>query len=465
MAYDYFQNQDQQDDDEQSQMRELGAESPVVTGNTPPEQGKKASSGQFTNLNAYLDANADQKFGEKVAGRVGSLVDNAEQEQKDAETTFKQQSDQGTVKSDDALLGQVRSRPQDVDVQQFAKMRDATYAGPQTLSDNAELWSRAQGATDKAYNTAEQTKDEGGRKAYLNEQFGSGAGRYDYSRGQQKLDNLLIQQDPNSKAAFEAVRGRAQGAKTGFDSLNKALNEYAAGNASTTAKTRADSRSAIGIDDEGNWLPTDAVRGNAGAAQDDLEALDELVASQKANLGARRGELEPAYDAKSINGLSPETLARLGITPQQFSGFNLMPNYVKGSRYEQYFKPYNLEGGQLLGVNPRDFITLSNDVDLNRSTLASPEMQARIAALTALAGKDNTFILPEQAGRMVDQPLYGARGDQLVSDVASRRAAMQAELQAALARFNGGTPDGLVGAPDIQAEGNRIRAKYGLPPL
>lgn len=460
MAFDWFQEQEENKPGGLGGPQPLGQQAAVVTGNAPAQQeAGKTASGSFTNLNSYLDANKDQGFGQQVAGKLDNVVTGARTAQDTAEQQFKTAADQGSVDTDQGMLDQVRVKPQDVDVAGFAKMRDASYSGPNTLSDAPDIYSPAQAATAKAYQSSQQTKDAPGRKAFLDQQYGSGAGRFDYSPGQQKLDNLLIQQDPSSKEAFQSVWQKADEANNRFGTLSTALDQYASGKKASTAATRQAARGTVGIDDSGNW-------NNSGVTGDDLSSLDKYVAAQKAELAKERGQVEPSFDAKSISGLSPETLQRLGISSDQFGGFDLRPPIFRGSRFEKYYQPYQLDAGNLLGVNPRNYASNAADVDLNRSTLASPEAQARIAALSQLAGKENSFIAPGQAGSMYEKPLTTANGSGLAIDVGNKRTALQADLQKALAKYQGlQDSGGLVDVTAVQNEGNAIRAKYGLPPL
>jgi len=460
VAFDFFQKEEnEQDGQAQQPMQQLGQESPVVTGNQPQGEAGKSSSGSFTNLNSYLDANKSHQFGQEVAGKVGAQINEADQAQGVADASFRSAVDQTSVAKDDGVLGQLKTDPTKVDQSAFGKMRDAQYKGPNNLVDQADLYQPAQQKTDRAFTTAEQTKDEGGRKAFLNQEYGSGVGRYDYSKGQQKLDNLLVQADPNSKAMFEQNQARAAATRDKFGSLNTALSQYASGKKAATEDARASARSAVGIDDSGNW-------NNTGAMGDVLSELDRTVANQRTKLAGDRAALEPTLDKQNVSDFSPEAMQRLGVSKEQFQGYNLIPEYLRGGSYEADYKTFSEAEGSTYGFNPRDYIELGNDADLNRSTMADGDTQARISALSKLAGKENSFIVPDQAGRMVGKPTFTARGGEMLSASQQKRTSMMPEQQAVLARVAASERAGGQTATDsVRREGNAIRAKYGLPPI
>ena len=466
MAYDYFQEQEDEQNQSASPQKSLGQDDSVATGNDPKQgaasgEGKGTSSGSFTNLNSYLDANRDQQFGQKVASKVSSQIDQADKTQADTDTSFRADVDKNTVNEDQDLISRASSSPESVDVEKFAQQRDATYKGPKNLVDRNDLYMGAQQATDNAYDTANQTRDENGRKAFLAQEYGTKQGRFDYSRGQQKLDNLLIQQDPSARQQFENNFARAAQTKDKFATLTGALNQYAGNAAAATAKTRADARSAIGIDDAGNWT-------GGGATGQALSALDKQVADRQAQLAREKAAVESTYGAKNFSQLTPEAkaLEGFGLQPESFQGFDLRnKDWMKTGDYASAFDPYHVDDGDLLGYDPRAYNSMNyTDADVNRSSVADSSTQARLNALAKLAGRENTFINPADAGRLVGQPDYTAQGGKFGADVGARKAAMQAELAALMDRWNTAYKSGLIDSQTIRDEGQRVWEKYGLTP-
>jgi hypothetical protein len=151
MAVDYFGNEEDKDKENQptSTQSALSNDSGILTGNTPnqPQDSsgdKKSASGSFTNLQSYLDANKDQKFGTQVAGKVGETIDYATNQQNMANTQFQNLADKSAVKKNENLINNAVSKPQEVVANQdqfdeFSKMRDARYRGPRNFSDASEV--------------------------------------------------------------------------------------------------------------------------------------------------------------------------------------------------------------------------------------------------------------------------------------------------------------------------------------
>lgn len=176
-------------------------------------------------------------------------------------------------------------------LQEFLKQRDASYGGPKSLSDRAELYDSAYSKTDQAKKTADLSKSEAGRFALLDEFYA----RPDYSKGQKSLDNLLVQNDPTARAAFKSSREKANQTSTDFETLKQLLGDYATSGESQTKETRSKTRQQLGIDDTGNLVQGAGAIGSTEAAL--RSALDSRLASlpdeQKKNSGSAR-QLESA---------------------------------------------------------------------------------------------------------------------------------------------------------------------------
>lgn len=461
MAFDFFQSDEDKDkvagQNQGSEGQSLGEESPIVTGNSATQTpGKGTSSGAFTNLQSYLDANKDLKFGEQVAGQVGSKLDEAESAQNQAKTNFQSDVDKNTVSEDKSLLDRLSSSPESLagnqnDFEKFSKMRDARYGGPNNLEETS-YYDPAYQKTQNALSTVNATKDEAGRKAYLQNQYGSGAGRYDYTSGMQKLDNLLIQNDPNSKKAFEDLRTRGNQVGQNFSSLSDYLNQYAQGAKNQTAATRADTRQALGIDDAGNYL-------NSGAIASNLGTLDSEVAKRQADLQKDKAYYSSLPNAAYLNSLSQDNLSKTGLNPTDFGGANVAQD-------DSYFKGWNSPSGYLFGLNPSDtkYWSSTPQGDINRGTVTSPEELAKVQALSKLANLDQTFISnPNQVGKYREGALASYDPNLFRQAVGVQKAGYQSDMQNVLDHLHRAESQGVVDASTIQNEINAVRRKYGLP--
>lgn len=357
MAYDYFAAQSDDEDKDKDPSQQLSSDSSVVTGTGNPvsstagsgDTPKGTSSGQFTNLQSYLDANKGTGFGAKAAGDAQKTVDSANSAINTVDTGFRTKVDQGSVNEDSDLLGKVKSNPVNVDADAFTKQRDAKYSGPNTLSDTDADYMKAYSAQDQAKQLGEQTKTEGGRKAWLGQQYGANAGRYDYTSGMQNLDNLILQNDPNAQTAFQGVQQNAADTGNRFSGLQSQLDAYAQQRSADTTKTRADARSAVGIDDSGNWLSDSDYRKSIAGL--DIKAAD---------LNGQRGQQIDLQQRLSQGTATPEELSNLGLDPNQ-RGY--------GVDLGQYYSP----GGVA-----------------SRADAADSDTQAKLAALAKLAGNQDT---------------------------------------------------------------------------
>lgn len=434
----------------------LGPEGSVISGNQPAQQGASGQgSGTFTNLQSYLDANKGRNFGEQVAGKVQGEVNKAYDAESQADTGFRNLSDQGTTRSDQNLLGQVKSDPNALANNQdqynsWLKQRDAKYSGPNNLVDT-QYYNPTQQALTRAQEVAKATEDEGGRKAYLQEQYGSGVGRNDYTSGMQNLDNLLISQDPNSKAAFQSARDSAKNAGDQFSTLNSALSAYAGQNSAATADARKQARDTIGIDDAGNY-------NNGGQIGTDVGALDQNVAARKGVLADEHKALDPIGQMTNISQLNDQQRKMTGLNDSQFSGFNLKPGNM-GS-YEPYYASMRQAPGDFYRVNAGNYSSFVNDNDVNRSSVASQDQTARIQALSKLAGIDQNFISdPSQAGKYTNGDLYNYDKGGFLTSVNGQRGGLEQAI-----RNIDQAPSG-TGISDLGyelAQINRQRNAFGL---
>lgn len=432
-----------------------GAQSPQA----PTPGAGPTSSGQFENLDKYLQVNSGQGFGEKVAGKLQGEVDSANQAREQAGATFKAQSDSGTTSFnqgivDDALKDPTKFVGDQKNIDEFNKQRDAKYGGPNNLGDTPALYNQTFGTARAASDKARASESEGGRFQILTNYFN----RPSYSQGEKSLDNLLIQNDPNTQQAFKNIRQQADATQQAAEGQKTALASFAAQNRGTTEDARRKTRAALGIDDAGNLLKLDDTKGN-GAIQDAVEGMDARVKQRQADLSADRLKFNGLQGKQRLGDLSPELLAAMGLDPSQYGATNNADMLdVDGE---------NVGAGEFFGVDPysNDFNQFVNEADLNRGNVGSKDDMARLNALSKLAGLENTYVSnPDDAGKYSQGSLSTFKKDDFGGRVGNSRDAFSAEMKAAKAHFDqvaaGG---GLVNTPDMQRAVNDIRQKYGLP--
>ncbi len=419
----------------------------------------------------YLDRNKSLNQGSLVAGRIQQDVDAANEEQRKAESEFKSRADAGTTTINNPLIDQAKSDPvsvaSDTDkFQSFLKQRDAEYKGPSNLVDT-ELYQPAFMKTDRARERADLTKSEGGRKALLQEFYGSGVGRSDYSPGQLKLDNLLIQNDPTAKQAFQSLQNNATTTQQNLGLLSDRLRDYAQGKKAETQSVRNTARGALGLDQAGNLT-------GSGAIGDLRSSIDARLTDRRKNLTDSRDTLTSTWGKKRMNEVHPETRQFLSIGGPAASwggdipGFNLVPT----NRYaadDPQWGGYRLDPSDNVGLNFSDYLSIVPDVDVNRGTVSTADEVARLKALDQLAGREYGDFIPPEAqniGSRKDGPLYTWRGSAMEADRAARVRNLYGELAENRQKYtNAMNSGGIIDSSRERADVNAIRARYGLPPV
>lgn len=311
MAYIYQKEEEENNPQGGMVAKPLGQESAMITGSQKQAPGSPSSSGSFTNLQSYLDANSGNRMGEQVAGRIKELGDKSASAQGEVENAYKSRADQKVIRADDGLFNEVKADPTKVAADEnklnsFAKLRDARYTGPKNLADESDLYQKGYEKTQASANAATQiAADEGGRKAFLDQQYGSGAGRYDYTSGMKKLDNLLIQNDLGARKQLEDARVYAKDAQTkGFEELQKRLNQYSTGLSAETDQTRAKARDTVGINEAGNWTDTSYHNSLKGDLATRATAANQQKAAE-VTAGAERFKTRQLTDSdKAVSGLT-----------------------------------------------------------------------------------------------------------------------------------------------------------------
>lgn len=430
-------------------------------------QGAKAptSSDKFQNLNSYIDANQGSGFGSQFAGKVQGDVDKASQAQQKAGEGFKGAVDQGSTTYNEGLVndavnnpggyateepkaaskaaqgapvsvepkegpppptstpisvppqygfipkasagmptnpetqnpppkatvglpGASAGLPQKMplgSLQDFYNQRDASYKGPNTFQDAQSSYQDAYGATKRAGDVAKSAQTEGGRFGLLNDYFG----KPEYSQGQKSLDNFLVTSDPNAQAQLEQARQGANQATVNLQNQTGDLNNYAIQKAAGTAEARNKTRAALGIDDAGNMVA------GTGALGDFQKHQADEVTAAKGKLSGDNAAVLAGLKSGDISGLDPALRSQLGLD--------------------------NFDG-DINGLDLGSYFSAGNDGNINTSTVASAQDQSRIAALSKLAGVQNNFINPDQAGQFANAPEFSYnRGalDRAVADKAS----------------------------------------------
>lgn len=437
-----------------------GAASPSAQ--AAPASGKQKTSGRFQDLGEYLRVNQGQEFGQKLAGKVGEDIDKGAGTLANAQNQFKERADAATVRDNNNLVGQVGTDPSQINVDDFAKLRDANYQGPKSLSDTQDLYSQVQGAAGTAVSKANASKTEGGRFALLDNYFG----KPQYSMGQKSLDNLLVQNDKNSAQAFDQMRTNANQLQQNTQQAGVDLGNYGAQAAGTTQATRQSARGALGIDDAGNYLE------GQGALGSQLSQLDERV-------NQRRGEGSAAYQQAlaalqgqgSLSGIDPAILEQYGL-PTSGVGYGFgsssinRPSFLNTGFQTNPFIGLG-DSDSLYKVDPSQFLSQVNESDINRGTVANAEQAARLKQLQKLAGMETDLVGNiDQAGTYDDEALtsFNRQGLDAARDTprAMYSTAANNKAQELEQRFRDGSLTKEAAQGQWQEFMNALKAQYGI---
>jgi hypothetical protein len=419
MAY-VSSNPDDETLDEGGPLVPGGAPTPSAptTGATGQAAGQKPkTSGRFADLGEYLRVNAPQQFGSQLAGKIGQDVDAAGNQLGQASNEFKSRADAGTVKDDQGLIGQVGTNPEGIDVGAYSKLKDASYGGPTNFSSSSDLYNQTTGQANAAESKANASKTEGGRFALLDSYYG----KPQYSQGQKSLDNLLVQNDPNSQQAFKQIQDNARALQSNVAQTGNQLSAYGNQAKAATEATKNSARSALGIDDAGTATGTGA--------------LGDLKASVGNKLNAKQAE---ADRIASLAG-NPDSLGQ--ISPDLAAYLNSI-----GTSY---------------GVDPRKYLSETAKESLTDRGVASQPDLARMKALTQLAGLDNSYDA-EGAGQYADSPLYKFDKDNYADSVANAHRGYDTESS----EYKNATGwlDNMIEHLKANPNGGQIASNATLPP-
>lgn len=209
---------------------------PVTLGATPTNintgAGSEASSsgsspaatnsGRFVNIQNYMNANKPKDAQSSMAGMIGQKLEEqkTQNQQKLQETTqnFQQQAQGNKIEYKPEVVNKVLADPtayakpevatptaaptqQQSEYQQFEQIKSGDYKGPKELEDYGALKQQ----TENFQDLTKQGATEQGRFNLLRNMFN----KQGYSRGQQTLDNLLIQSDQGQMRSLAADRSKA----------------------------------------------------------------------------------------------------------------------------------------------------------------------------------------------------------------------------------------------------------------
>lgn len=279
-----------------------GAAAPANPSATP------ASSGSYTNLQSYLDANKDQagQLGQTVGNKIKSDGMDASNTINSSTQAFQDQVGQGTIKNLDTAATDAKNivtGAQNVnagqsesanDLNRFKEVSNAQYKGPNDWQ-SANLYQPAYDKVAKTQNESNLSQTDSGRYALLQNVFS----RPTYSSGETNLDGLLLNGNSDAKAALADARTSVQGIG---DQFQAAQNSGSALAAQTKGQTDTARQSALSDFNAGRDQTSNAVQSRLGDIQNHWsDKYNDLMGVLKPYNG---GELDLTQDQAKTLGIT-----------------------------------------------------------------------------------------------------------------------------------------------------------------
>lgn len=363
---------DEEDEEEQSSGsgQEIAGAPAVVAGADQPSDSPGTSSGSYTNLQKYIEANKGRDFGGQVAGKIEGETQEGLNKLGAAEQQFRSDVDANTINFSDDLRQKISDAPEALtseDRQMAQRVRTGSYAGPSDFSGGVDNDQYSE--LRKQFGGLEETKrsleSPGGKRGLLEKYYG----RPTYTEGEKSLDEYLL---GGGKTALEGAANRAGDAISQYGTKKDELNQRARSAKQTSDLAKQQYGQLLGLDSSGNIASYQRGSGQSGLIQQDLERLNNRAAdiSNKQSSIINKAKGLRGAD-KNINLASPDA------------------------------DIYGNLGGvdSLYGVDPSKYLR-ANQVDYQRA--ATQQDLARMAALTQLAGAEQNYIDPSLVGSVND---------------------------------------------------------------
>lgn len=327
-------------------------------GNSPKGKG----SGQYANIQSYLDANKDQadQMGQKITTNVAKEADDATakvQEFSAKAPTVQAYDPNEAIKKATALSDQEKAQYKEV-------KKTGGYTGPATV-DGVSGYQDAQKAASSAAQNVQNAGTETGQQQLLKQTYA----RPQYSAGENRLDQVLLQNSAGSRANLENLSQKYAGIDKMFSDASTSV-----GDAINKANTQA-------LANRNAFIPAEK------AARDALinpiqKRVDEYNSGRDAYIDRIIGDAGDEI-------LSEETLKALGLS----------------------------EGGALYDVNLANYIT-PNRTQAGLNNLATADERQKYAALASLFD-DQTMSQINDNGKALNA--ISLDKDQLGKDIHAKR--------------------------------------------
>ena len=306
--------------------------------NPPTEDRSKRRGSGFTNINRIIQANQNNRLGSTLQSGITKSAEDTKQDVQQQTSGFQQQAQAGRLgnQQDKERRQEVFSRfdqsgadntqyANEKDIKDFERFRSGEYKGPLGLA--SDQLQKVQGKAQQAETLGKLTQSAPGQQQLLR-RFAGGEG---YTRGQQRLDTLLLGQTggENLRQARRETVGlgdqvsrAAEGARQQGESFRREAEEFG-------AETREGLTSRFGERDELTQKQAEDMRELGARRREEVQgklAREELLTKDDLDyLGLAAEEAEQLKLLMDISGqeyISSVDIAGQQIAFQDYEGFD-----------------------------------------------------------------------------------------------------------------------------------------------
>lgn len=411
---------------------------------------KPTSSGSFTNLQSYLNANADQSqgLGGKIANNVQGEANQGASDLNSSVNSFKSDTDKADQGINANTLGDVQGTFNKA-VSDPTSLQDSDYStinniygangtgglgsqyqnggtpGPKDLT-GYDSYNTAVNELQNTANDAQNLGSESGRQVLLNQAFA----RPDYNQGQQQLDQLLLQGNQANTSKFQDLQNQLLGTGSAAQQMpvNVDYTTYAGPSTSLSGQEAAAQQAANTYGTQASTNVNNAynliqsyLNGNGGTTPLQISAPSNTSLDQSINQPQFPTGGNSSTNPNSVSGSTPVDISNGGLfgyagtqaqqqvdtaNAAQAAAYNNELNALntqlapaEQNIYQSYLnainkRPATVNGQRQLAYNPQ-YTTADQlqqqfaNTGANQATLSNavdPNTVAMVAALNKLAG-------------------------------------------------------------------------------
>jgi len=289
---------------------------------------KQKTSGQYTNIQTYLDANKEQ--GDQMGGKIADDVSNKAEDATQKIGAYEAKAPTVQAYDPNEAIGRATSLSDAEKATYKTNKATGGYSGPQTV-DGIEGYADANKAGTEAATAVKSAGTEAGQRELLKQTYA----RPQYSAGENNLDQALVQGSAGSRSRMEELGQKYSG-------LDSAL-----GNANTKVGNAVNSAITQSYNNRQAFTPAEEAARKA--------LIDPIQARANQANATNSGYIDNILNDASDETLSDETLKALGLS----------------------------EGQNLYDINLRDYVNQDrSQVGLNNA--ATADERSKYAALQSL---------------------------------------------------------------------------------